>query len=100
MLAISVVPPVLALNAAARRRPWEALEALASSATIVAAAAWGIASVRMDRRLGWFQPLGTAVLAAITINSTFQVGSGRGVEWRGRRYGGNTGGDPTGESAG
>jgi hypothetical protein len=47
-----------------------------------------MASVGMDRRLGLSQPVGTAVLAAITVNSTFAVLSGRGVEWRGRRYGG------------
>jgi hypothetical protein len=40
----------------------------------------------MPRRLGWFQPFGTAILAAITVNSTVLFLSGRGVEWRGRRY--------------
>lgn len=87
---ISFGPPLLALNAALRRRPLEALEALLTSAALMAAAGWGIASVGLDRRLGWFQPVGTTVLAAITINSTFAVLSGRGVEWRGRRYGGRT----------
>lgn len=86
--AISFVPPVLALNALARRRPLEALEAVLTSAALMATGGWAMASVRLDRRLGWFQPLGTAVLAGITINSTFAVLSGRGVEWRGRRYGG------------
>jgi hypothetical protein len=50
-----------------------------------------MASVRMDRRLGVFGPLGTAVLAAIAVNSTLRVLSGRGVEWRGRRYGAGDG---------
>ncbi len=86
--AVSFVPPLLALNALARRRPLEALEALMTSAALVATGGWAMASVRLDRRLGWFQPLGTAVLAAIVVNSTFAVLSGRGVEWRGRRYGG------------
>jgi chlorobactene glucosyltransferase len=87
---ISFVPPLLALNALARRRPLEALEALLTSAALIATGGWAMASVGLDRRLGWFQPFGTAVLAAITINSTFAVRSGRGVEWRGRRYGSGT----------
>jgi chlorobactene glucosyltransferase len=84
---ISVVPPLLALNALARRRPLEALEAVLVSVALGATGGWAMASVGLDRRLGWFQPVGTAVLAAITVNSTFAVLSGRGVEWRGRRYG-------------
>ncbi len=85
---ISFLPPLLALNAAVRRRPLEALEALMTSAALIATGGWAMASAGLDRRLGWFQPVGTAVLAAITVNSTFAVLSGRGVEWRGRRYGG------------
>jgi chlorobactene glucosyltransferase len=88
---ISFLPPLLALNAALRRRPFEALEGLMTSAALIATGGWAMASVGMDRRLGWFQPVGTAVLAAITVNSTFAVLSGRGVEWRGRRYGGSVG---------
>jgi chlorobactene glucosyltransferase len=95
---ISVLPPLLAVNAAARRRPFEALEALMTSAALIATGGWAMASVGLDRRLGWFQPVGTAVLAAITVNSTIAVLSGRGVEWRGRRYvGGST--DGTGDGS-
>ena len=83
---ISVLPPLLALNAAGRRRPLEALEALMTSGALIATGGWAMSSVGLDRRLGWFQPLGTAVLAAIAVNSTIAVLSGRGVEWRGRRY--------------
>ena len=96
--AISFVPPLLALNAFARRRPLEALEALLTSAALIATGGWAMASVRLDRRLGWFQPLGTAVLAGITVNSTIAVLSGRGVAWRGRRYGGGMADDPDGAS--
>jgi hypothetical protein len=63
-----------------------------TSGALIAAASWGMASVGMDRRLGWFGPAGSAVLAAITVNSTLSVISGRGVEWRGRRYGENVDG--------
>jgi chlorobactene glucosyltransferase len=86
---ISFLPPLLALNALVRRRPFEALEALLTSGALIATGGWAMASVGMDRRLGWFQPIGTAVLAAVTVNSTIAVISGRGVEWRGRRYGGS-----------
>ncbi|GAC1433215.1 MAG: hypothetical protein NVSMB5_26950 [Candidatus Velthaea sp.] len=95
MSAISVLPPLLAINALAKRRPFEAAEALAATAATMATAAWAIDAVRLDRRLGWFQPLGTAVMAAITINSTARILSGRGVEWRGRHYGGGVGGAAT-----
>jgi chlorobactene glucosyltransferase len=93
---ISFVPPLLALNAALRGRRLEAAQALMTSAALMATGAWAMASVRLDRRLGVFQPLGTAVLAAITVNSTFAVLSGRGVEWRGRRYTGGTARDANG----
>jgi chlorobactene glucosyltransferase len=97
---ISFGPPLLAFNAAVRRRPVEALEALLTSAALIATGGWAMSSVGMDRRLGWFQPVGTAVLAAITINSTIAVLSGRGVEWRGRRYGaGETNGTGGGDAS-
>ncbi len=85
---ISFVPPALALNAALGRRPLEALEAALTTVALMATGGWAMASVKLDRRLGWFQPVGTAVLAAITVNSTVAVLSGRGVAWRGRRYSG------------
>ena len=36
-------------------------------------------------------PLGYAMCGAITLNSTLRVVTGRGVEWRGRRYSGRLG---------
>jgi chlorobactene glucosyltransferase len=84
--AISYVPPLLAIRAAATKRPWLALEALACTAATMATASWAVSNTCMPRRLGWFQPFGTAILAAITVNSTVLFLSGRGVEWRGRRY--------------
>jgi chlorobactene glucosyltransferase len=95
---ISVVPPILAGNALLRKRPFEALEAAATTLALIASGGWGMASVRIKRRYGWFAPFGTAVLAAITINSTFAVISGRGVEWRGRRYAKGDG-DCTGDAS-
>ncbi|MFN2460113.1 MAG: glycosyltransferase family 2 protein [Candidatus Velthaea sp.] len=90
---ISCVPPLLAVDAARQRRWCDALEALACSAATMASAGWAFHCVRLDRRLGWFQPVGTAVMAAITINSAFAVLTGRGVAWRGRTYRGRAGGE-------
>jgi len=86
---VSWLPPLLVVDGLARKRPWQALEAALATATTIAAAANALRLVRLDARLGWFQPLGTAVLAGITIRSTARILSGRGVEWRGRTYAGN-----------
>jgi chlorobactene glucosyltransferase len=83
---ISVAPPVLAARAFAVGRYGDALEALAASAAIIATASWGMRRAAMPRRLAFLQPLGTAFFAAVIANSTWSVLSGRGVEWRGRRY--------------
>ncbi len=83
---ISVLPPALAITALLRRRYDLALEAFATSVAIVATASWGMQRAAFPRRLALLQPLGTAVFAAIALNSSFRVLSGRGVEWSGRRY--------------
>lgn len=83
---LSWVPPALAARAAVRRRPLDLLESLAASALVMATSAWGLGLRGADRRLAYGAPLGLAVLAAITVNSTVRVLSGHGVEWRGRRY--------------
>jgi chlorobactene glucosyltransferase len=83
---ISVLPPALAITALFRRRYELALEALATSIAIVATASWGMGRAAFPRRLALLQPLGTAIFAAIALNSSFHVLSGRGVEWSGRRY--------------
>ncbi|MGB8266131.1 MAG: glycosyltransferase family 2 protein [Candidatus Velthaea sp.] len=95
---VSWLPPLLLVEGLVRRRPWQALEAGLATATTIAAAARAMHLVRLDPRLGWFQPLGTAFFAAVTIRSTALVLSGRGVDWRGRRYtqyagGGRDGGE-------
>jgi chlorobactene glucosyltransferase len=84
--AISFAPPLLAARALATRRYGDALEALAASVTVVATASWGMRRAAFPRRLALLQPLGTAFFAAVIANSTWSVLSGRGVEWRGRRY--------------
>jgi chlorobactene glucosyltransferase len=89
LVALSVGPPLLALNAGLRRRPLEAVEAIAASATVIATATWAVGQTKMSRWLGVFAPLGFAMLAGITVNSTIRVLSGRGVSWRGRNYSGH-----------
>jgi chlorobactene glucosyltransferase len=83
---ISILPPALAVTALFRRRYELAFEALATSVAIVATASWGMGRAAFPRRLALLQPLGTAIFAAIALNSSFHVLSGRGVEWSGRRY--------------
>ena len=83
---LSWVPPALAVRAAVRRRPLDLVESLAASALVIATSGWALGLRGEDRRLAFGAPVGLAVLAAITVNSTLRVLSGRGVEWRGRRY--------------
>ena len=90
---LSVIPAALAVDALARRRPARAAEALLCLANGIAVEAHGLAYTRLPRRLAWWAPVGYAVLGAIALNSTLRVVSGRGVEWRGRRYTGRVGGE-------
>jgi chlorobactene glucosyltransferase len=91
-LAISAGPPLLAFRALRARRYAEALEASACTLATVASASWAFGKIKLPRPLGWYQPIGTAFFAAVTLNSTWCVLSGRGVEWRGRTYDGRPGG--------
>lgn len=81
-------PPVLAVRAALRRRPYETAEALAATVTTTVTMMRGIGMVGMPRATALLQPIGTAMFAALAVNSTLRVLSGRGVTWRGRRYSG------------
>jgi chlorobactene glucosyltransferase len=86
MSLISFVPPALALRAAVRGRYLLAGEALFTSLAIVATASWGMRKAAFSKHLALLQPLGTALFAAIAVNSALRVISGKGVTWRGRRY--------------
>jgi hypothetical protein len=57
-----------------------------TSIAIVATASWGMRKAAFPKRLALLQPLGTALFAAIAVNSALRVISGKGVVWRGRRY--------------
>ena len=92
LLSTSAVPVALGVRNLARRKPLHAFEAFASLGAIVAAQAFGMKRAGFSTRLAPLQPLGTLLFAAISLNSTFAVLSGRGVAWRGRRYGREAGG--------
>lgn len=92
---LSVVPAALAVHAAVRRKPLRAVEALAVLGTGVAVQAAGYRKTGLRRRLAWWAPVGYAVCAAIVLNSTLRVRSGRGVRWRGRDYTGAPPGTPS-----
>lgn len=87
---LSVVPAALAVDALARRRPREAVEPLAAIGTVVALQALGLSRSGLPARLALWAPVGCAIAAGVTLNSTLRVLSGRGVAWRGRRYPGTT----------
>ncbi len=83
---ISWVPPLLAFVALCKHRRILALEAVLCTLSVAATSRWAIGLTRAPRRLGLYAPLGLAIFSAITATSTLRVLSGRGVEWRGRRY--------------
>ncbi len=91
LLMTSAVPVALCARNLARRKPLLAFEAFASLGTIVAAQAFGMLRAGFSTRLAPLQPIGTMLFAGISLNSTFAVLSGRGVAWRGRRYGRESG---------
>jgi chlorobactene glucosyltransferase len=86
LLSLSAVPPVLAMRALRKRRWAEAAEALACTAATMTAAGWAFERTHLPRRLGLFQPLGSAVFAAIALDSARLTLFGKGVSWRGRTY--------------
>ena len=89
---LSIAPPALALRALGTGRYTLSLEAAACSIANVATASWGLRRAGFPRRLAYLQPLGLAFFVGIIANSTYRVLGGRGVEWRGRNYGGGRSG--------
>jgi chlorobactene glucosyltransferase len=80
-------PLVLAVLFA--RGAWIAALPLAIAlAAVLAIAEYGMRKMRFRPGAGFALPFGLALTIAIFMASLALVGSGRGVEWRGRRYGG------------
>jgi chlorobactene glucosyltransferase len=69
-------------------RAWIAAGALAlAMAVVIAIAESGLRDMRFRAGSGFFIPLGLALTLAIFSASLFLICTGRGVQWRGRRYG-------------
>ncbi len=73
-------------------RQWSGAAILATTmACGVAAAAWSMRRMHFSAWLGLWIPLGNAFVLAVLATSMARFASGRGVEWRGRRYDGSFG---------
>jgi chlorobactene glucosyltransferase len=73
-------------------RQWPAFSILAASmACGVAAAICCMRRMQLPLGLGLWVPVGNAFVLAVLAASMARFASGRGVEWRGRRYGGTFG---------
>jgi chlorobactene glucosyltransferase len=93
MLLASVSPcsPILLLVLLAHRA-WAAAVALAvAMAIVIGIAESGMRAMRFRVGSGLALPLGLALVPAIFSTSVFCSYAGRGVEWRGRHYGGGFG---------
>jgi hypothetical protein len=86
MLALSVVPLLIAGLAIAGGQIIAGAEGLLSTGIVLAATARSFSKLGVPGRFALYQPLGFAVMAVIGLASLIRVESGRGVEWRGRRY--------------
>ena len=85
---VSPISPIVALVAVLQRQ-WPAVAVLVlSGAAIIAVAEFGMRRARFRAGSGLALPLGLVVTLAIFATSLYCTSVGRGVEWRGRRYGG------------
>ena len=89
---VSPLTPIL-LVALAARRQWRAAAVLAVAAGgVIAVAERAMRAMRFPRGSGVAVPLGLALTQAIFVTSVARSFGGRGIKWRGRRYGGGFGG--------
>ena len=89
---VSPCSPILLIVLAANHA-WPEAGALAlAMAAVVAIAELGMRAMRFRIGAGLALPLGLALVPAIFSASLLCSFAGRGVEWRGRRYGGGFGG--------
>jgi chlorobactene glucosyltransferase len=83
---LAVLPWAASAVAVTQGRMFEALEAFVSAALAMAGLAWSMSKAGLPIRLALYQPLGFLMIAIIGMSALIKVVSGRGVEWRGRRY--------------
>lgn len=91
---IAPLPEVLFLRALRGRRFGAAAAMAAAIAATAAVAELGMRKVTLPRGSGLYLPLGITVMLGILLDSTLRHTSGRGVRWRGRRYGRPDSGSP------
>lgn len=85
---VSPLTPLTMLQLLAARR-WSGAAALAlSTGTLVAIAEMGMRRMRFRHGSGLALPIGLSLVLAIFATSATRMLSGRGVQWRGRRYDG------------
>jgi chlorobactene glucosyltransferase len=83
---VSPLSPVVLLALLAQGAWIPAALLAIATATVVALAEFGLRAMRFRAGAGLALPLGLALTLAIFLTSLAFIGSGRGVEWRGRRY--------------
>ena len=86
LASLSPLSPLIAAALVLLGQPLLALFVALAMLCAVLGAEVGMKRSRFPKGSGWTVPVGMAVLLAIFATSLFKHGSGRGVEWRGRRY--------------
>jgi chlorobactene glucosyltransferase len=88
---VSPISPILLITLVARGE-WFAAALLGSAvAAVLGIAEYGMRAMRFRAGAGLALPLGLALTLAIFATSLVLIAGGRGVTWRGRRYGGGFG---------
>lgn len=90
---VSPLTPILVVALLARRRRRAAFALGVAGAGVIAVAECAMRAMRFRRGSGLGVPFGLALTQAIFATSVARSSAGRGVEWRGRRYGGGFGGN-------
>ena len=84
---VAPVPQLLLLRALQRRRYREAAWMGGATVATMLAAEVGMRRSRFPRGSGAWLPAGLTIMLGILLDSAYRHAGGRGVRWRGRRYG-------------
>ncbi len=93
---VAPVPQLLLLRALQRRRYREAAWMGGATVATMLAAEVGMRRSRFPRGSGAWLPVGLTIMLGILLDSAYRHAGGRGVRWRGRRYGARLGPSPEG----
>jgi chlorobactene glucosyltransferase len=88
---VSPLSPLILLLLLASVRWGDAVALASSLALVLVVASYRMRSAGLPRYAALWLPIGTAFVVAVSIASVLLYASGRGVWWRGRRYGGGFG---------